>query len=148
MIKSNRQNKIIEIILSKNIDCQEDLLAELKLAGYNVTQATVSRDIKELNLTKEVAPEGGYRYALRKNAQKKEPLGNLREIMSFASLSADYAGNIVAVKCRPGMAQGICHAIDELDLSSVIATIAGDDTIFILTRSENSAQALTRQLSS
>ncbi|MDO5382593.1 MAG: arginine repressor [Eubacteriales bacterium] len=135
-MKLDRHKKILELIDEKNIGTQEELADELNKAGYNVTQATVSRDIRELNLTK-VSDDG-------KN-QRYAPLISTKPIMSEkyirvlkeGFMSMDMAQNILVIKTVPGMAMAVCAALDALKFNEIVGSIAGDDTIMCAIRSVN-----------
>lgn len=132
-MKISRHAKILEIIERNEIDTQEELAEELKKSAFNVTQATVSRDIKELRLIKVLSESGKYKYSALKehNIMLSERLVK----MFFESvLSIDYAGNIIVIKTFSGAASAAGEAIDDFDINDIIGTIAGDDTIFILIR--------------
>lgn len=148
-MKNKRQNLILKLVSEKNIGTQEELQQELNLNGVSVTQATVSRDIKELALIKTCTPAGKYKYAVpalkRDSIDKKDSM--ILTILSDAVISVDYAMNIVAVKCHVGMAQAVCAKLDNTELDNVVGTIAGDDTIFILMRSEKDSSRLVKELS-
>ncbi|HYE10063.1 MAG TPA: arginine repressor [Patescibacteria group bacterium] len=143
-MKISRHAKILEIIERREIDTQEDLAEELKKSGFNVTQATVSRDIKELRLIKVLTESGKYKYAaLREHDTMLSE--RLVKIFSESVLSIDYAGNIIVLKTFSGAAGGACEAIDVFDLPEIVGTIAGDDTIFILVRTaEQSEQVIEK----
>ena len=143
-MKKERHSKILELIDKYDISTQEDLLAKLLDCGVEVTQATVSRDIKELRLVKHPASDGQYKYSLAKNTDEKYM--KYYAIFAESVTSTDYAQNICLLKCHPGTAQAACAAIDALGISEVLGTIAGDDTIFILCRSERAAQNTKREL--
>lgn len=140
-MKISRHAKILELIEKKEIDTQEDLAEELKKSGFNVTQATVSRDIKELRLIKVLTESGAYKYAALKE-QDTMLSERLVKIFSESVLSIDYAGNIVVIKTFSGAAGGACEAIDVFDISEIVGTIAGDDTIFVLVRTEEQAEVI------
>lgn len=134
-MKYTRHSKILEVIEEREIETQEELASWLKQLGFNVTQATVSRDIKELRLIKVLTREGKYKYATIKNqdtGMSERTLKMLRN--SFVSI--DYAGNMIVVKTLVGSANAAAVAIDSLDIKEIIGSIAGDDTIFLLIRSE------------
>ena len=114
----------------------------LKQKGYDVTQATVSRDINELNIEKTVSSNGVNCYA---KAEKVHTV-KFHNIISEAVVNIDYAMNIVSIKCHSGLANAACAGLDMMNLSYVVGTIAGDDTIFVLTRTEGDARMLTRHL--
>ena len=136
---------ILELIQTHVIDKQEDLLVMLQNAGYKVTQATVSRDVKELQLVKAPDENGVMRYL----APLTEEVGrevDYHDIFRGAVLAIDSASNDVVIKCRTGMAQAACAALDSMEFASIVGTLAGDDTIFVITRGETQAQALVRDL--
>ncbi|MDD2574150.1 MAG: arginine repressor [Bacillota bacterium] len=137
-MKIARHAKILELIENKEIETQEELAEELKTCGFNITQATVSRDIKELRLIKILSDTGKYKYATIK-AHDSELADRHVKVFIDSVLKVDYATNMVVMKTIPGAAQGAAAAIDALDWSEVVGTIAGDDTIFVLTRSEKNA---------
>ena len=148
-MKSKRLNDIVDIILSNDIDTQETLLAHLKQRGYNVTQATVSRDINALSLVK-LPTATGFKYAL---PQKPEALisnakGLFDELIVSSIVSIDHALNTVCIKCKSGMAQAVCARIDMAQPANTVGTLAGEDTIFVLMRTENDAAILTNELNS
>ena len=143
-MKKERHSKILELIDRYDISTQEELLEKLLECGVEVTQATVSRDIKELRLVKHPAANGQYKYSLAKSTDEKYM--KYYAIFSESVTSTDYAQNICLLKCHPGTAQAACAAIDALGISEVLGTIAGDDTIFILCRSERAAQNTKREL--
>ncbi len=147
-MRSQRHQMIMKLVSEKCIDTQESLQAELAKKGFSVTQATVSRDIKELSLIKTIAPDGSYRYsipALKKSGMQEGGSAVLSFISESVS-SVDYAGNTVVVKCLSGMAQAVCAKLDDTGLDNVVGTLAGDDTIFILMRTESDAQRLLKEL--
>ncbi|MCH5323659.1 MAG: hypothetical protein J1E39_00455 [Eubacterium sp.] len=141
-MKKDRQAEILRLISTYEIETQEMLLDKLKESGYNVTQATVSRDINELGITKGVS-EYGINCYIRTSRARSSRFTN---IFSETVVSIDYAMNMVAVKCHPGMANAACAGLDIMDLSYVVGTIAGDDTVFILTRTESDAKTLCDRL--
>ncbi len=143
-MKKERHSKILELIDRYDISTQEELLEKLLECGVEVTQATVSRDIKELRLVKHPAANGQYKYSLAKSTDEKYM--KYYAIFSESVTSTDYAQNICLLKCHPGTAQAACAAIDALGISEVLGTIAGDDTIFILCRTERAAQNTKREL--
>ena len=110
-----------------------------------MTQATVSRDIKELRLVKSLDVNGAYRY-MNPHVETGENGVNYTDIFRNAVHSIDYASNDVVIKCHTGMAQAACAALDSMQWSMVVGTLAGDDTIFVITRSEQQAQVLVQEL--
>lgn len=134
-MKSKRQSKILELIKDYEIHTQDSLLLKLNESGFDTTQATVSRDIKELKLQKVVTREGKYKYiAATKSPQSFS--GSINSLFSTSVISIDNAGNIIVLKTISGMAQGICAAIDALEIEGILGTIAGDDTIFMVSKSD------------
>lgn len=132
-MKISRHSKILEIIENNVIETQEELAEQLKKSGINVTQATVSRDIKELRLIKVLTEDGRYKYAAMKeqNSMLRE---RLFKTFSETVLSVDYSGNIIVVKTFSGAANAAGEAIDAFDIKEIVGTVAGDNTIFILVR--------------
>lgn len=141
-MKNQRHELILEIINSQPVSTQEMLIELLAKRGVRTTQATLSRDIQQLSLVKQRDADGNYRYTF--------PVAVVEEKNLFAEsvLSVDYAMNTIVLKCRAGMAQGTCAAIDSVNHEGVVGTIAGDDTIFILVRSEADAKKLSRKFRS
>lgn len=144
-MKIRRHAKILEIINNNAIETQEELQAHLRQAGYDVTQATVSRDIKELRLSKTPDRSGGYRYVTAKSGQEHIS-SKFHSIFSGAVVRVQYAQNIVVVNCLPGMAQGACAAMDSLHWNQVVGTLAGDDTFLCIATDEQAAEDLTIEL--
>lgn len=144
-MKKRRQAKILEIISSNDIETQEQLQSMLHSSGYEVTQATISRDIKELRLVKELSSNGRYVYS---TGQKNNDSITKRTggIFNESIIRIDYALNTVVIKCFTGMANAACATIDSMNLDEIVGTIAGDDTIFILCRSEETAKIFTSKL--
>lgn len=134
-MKYSRHAKILEIIENHEIETQEELAEYLKKNGIHVTQATVSRDIKELRLIKVLAKSGRYKYASLKQ-QESAISDRLVKIFKDSILSIDSAGNIVVLKTLAGAANAAGAAVDALDIKEIVGTIAGDDTIFILVREQ------------
>lgn len=145
-MKYSRHSKILELIEKYQIETQEELAEKLKEHGMDVTQATVSRDIKELRLIKVMVDDEHYRYA--PISQSEGTITNrLLTIFTESFVSCDYANNIVVIKTLPGMAQASASAVDALKWSDIIGTIAGDDTIMVVCRAELIAEALVNKLS-
>lgn len=133
-MKTKRHKKIREIIESKNIETQFQLTDELKSFGYDVTQATVSRDIKELGLLKVATGENSFRYAFASDVVVGNSLDRSKRMMRDNILKAIYSQNIVIIKTLPGTAQGVASCVDSLGWLEILGTVAGDDTIFLVTR--------------
>lgn len=144
-MKISRHAKILEVIERNPIETQEELAEELKKSGYNITQATVSRDIKELKLVKVLDENGIYKYATLKE-QDSMLSERLVKVFAESVLSVDYAGNIVVVKTFSGAANAAAEAIDVLDFKEMVGTIAGDDTIFILVRNLDNVEVVIDRL--
>lgn len=144
-MKSKRQTAILEIIQTKKIDTQEELMRALQERGFPVTQATVSRDIKELRLIKVQDGGGMYHYSVVRQ-ETKHISSKFSAIFSDAVVSVDDACNLVVVKCHAGMAQAACAALDSLHWPTVIGTLAGDDTFVCITKSPEEAVALVAEL--
>lgn len=142
-MKRKRQTKILEIIQKYDVNTQEGLLDLLKDEGIDATQATISRDIREMKLVK-VSSNGAYKYAAPDSAPQKTAF---QDIIINSVTSVDSAMNIVVLKCHTGMAQAACAAFDSFGFPDVVGTIAGDDTIFALAKTENAAQNLCSILS-
>lgn len=144
-MKVKRQAKILEIIQSRSIETQDELIRALEEAGYRATQATVSRDIKELRLIKILNGDGKYCYSVMKVGGEQAPT-KFMSIFHDAVSSIDFAGNLVVVKCLSGMAQAACAAMDSLQWESVVGTLAGEDTFVCITRTNECAVELAEQL--
>ena len=138
-MKNNRQNLILEIISQENIETQEQLLARLQERGITSTQATISRDIKQMHLVKEPVGHGVYKYAVSGNRTKLNFAEKLRTIFRESITGVDYAQNIVVLKTMPGLASAACSALDNMNYSMLIGTLAGDDTAFLVMRDTESA---------
>lgn len=146
MMKARRHEKILELIGDHAIDTQDELLTLLGESGFPVTQATISRDIKELRLVKTLTPDGRYRYAVQAAPEKSEMSGKFLTIFSESVREIESAGNLVVIKCYTGMANAVCAALDSLNWTGVVGTIAGDDTIFLAVRDDHTARDLVMQL--
>lgn len=144
-MKKNRQEKIIELINTRVIDTQEELQKALNELGFSVTQATVSRDIKEMRIVKALDLNGVYRYTINQAAYKQSEV-KYNEIFANSVVQVQSAMNDVVIKCHVGMAQGACTALDSMFGNLMIGTLAGDDTILAITHSEADAQALVRKI--
>ena len=145
-MKSQRQAKIIEIISNKNVETQEQLLEELLKAGFRSTQATISRDIKELHIVKELTTFGTYRYTTANDELTGSFSTKLNTIFREAITRFDYARNMVVIHTLPGLASAAASAIDAMNMSVVLGTIGGDDTVFVVMRDENAASAFVGEI--
>ena len=131
-MKNDRQNQLLQIISEEIIETQEQLLERLLAKGIKSTQATISRDIKELHLIKEPAGQGRYRYAVSAHRTKLNFADKLRTIFRESVVSVEAAQNIVVLKTIEGMAQGAAFALDNMGDTDIVGTLAGDDTIFLV----------------
>ena len=150
-MKPNRQAKILELIEKKDIETQEQLLQELELCGFSTTQATISRDIKELRIIKELGVNGTYRYSATSKQAEPTCSAKLNSIFKQSVVACDHAQNIVVIKTMPGLASAACSAIDAMNFEMIVGTLAGDDTAFLVMRDNSSANAfcsdIRRQIS-
>lgn len=147
-MKSQRQAKILEIISNKNIETQEQLLAELQAEGFRGTQATISRDIKDLRIVKELTSLGTYRYTTSSSDLGSSFSARLNTIFRECVISFDYAQNIIVVRTLPGLASAAGSAIDAMNLNTIVGTLAGDDTVMIVMRDTNAAATLCGEIKS
>lgn len=141
MSKIQRHIKIRELITEKEIETQDDLVDHLKSLGYNVTQATVSRDIKELHLVKVPSINGTYKYSLPAD-QRFNPLDKLKRLIMDAFVKIDHASHFIVLKTLPGNAHAVGVLIDNLDWQEIMGTICGDDTCLIICKTELDTQAI------
>lgn len=144
-MKSKRHSKILEIIASKDIETQEELAEELKNSGFDVTQATVSRDIKMLKLIKVLEANGKYKY-LAISPEYTKISDKLASIFSNTVIHVENVDKMVVVKTIAGSASVAAEAIDTLNLNEIAGTIAGDNTIFILVRTQEKAEELVEKI--
>ena len=145
-MKNERQNKILEIIASREIETQEQLQEQLQLQGISCTQATISRDIKQLHLVKEPVGQGRYRYAASVHRHSLNVADKLRTIFRESIVSVDSAQNIVVIKTMSGLANGAAAAIDGMGISSMVGSLAGDDTALLIMRDREDAVLLCEEL--
>ncbi len=147
-MKTKRQAKIMEIISTTNVETQEQLLQELQEAGFTCTQATISRDIKELRIVKELTTLGTYRYTTSSRELPGTFSTRLNTIFHQSVTSYDYAQNMVVIHTLPGLASAAASAVDAMNMSVVLGTLAGDDTVFIVMRDSNAAAAFCGEIKS
>jgi transcriptional regulator of arginine metabolism len=145
-MKISRQSKIIELINKYDIETQEELADRLMKDGYNVTQATVSRDIRELKLTKVAVDGGKQKYIVLQKAETGM-IEKYARVLRDGFVSMDMAQNIMVVKTVPGMAMAVAAALDSLQLSSIVGCIAGDDTVMCAIRTTDETVAVMEKLS-
>ena len=140
-MKNDRQSMILEIISQENIETQEQLLSRLQERGITSTQATISRDIKQLRLVKELAPSGSYRYVAADRQEGKSSAGRLRNIFKEGVVSVEAAQNLVVVKTMPGLASAACSALDGMEIAGMVGSLAGGGTGMLIMRDSASAEA-------
>jgi transcriptional regulator of arginine metabolism len=145
-MKPRRQIKILEIIRNHAVETQDELAGLLRADGIEVTQATVSRDIKELKLVKVPSGAGGYHYSLPAEAGGGDQLEKLRRYMIDAVVSIDYTGNLILIKCLPGTANAVAVIMDRINWREVVGTVAGDDTILVIVRDPNLVDDMVTRL--
>ncbi|MGM1020647.1 MAG: transcriptional regulator AhrC/ArgR [Bacillota bacterium] len=144
-MKGQRHIKIREIISQREIETQDDLVEALRKAGFQVTQATVSRDIKELLLIKVPMDDGRYKYSMPSD-QRYNPAQKLKRTLVDNFLHIDYTTNLIVMKCLPGTANSIAALLDNIEWSEIMGTISGDDTILIICRSEENSETIVNRL--
>ena len=144
-MKSKRPDRILELIAKHEIETQDDMMNRLREEGFSVTQATVSRDLKELKLTKTLTSRGTYRYCqpVRHHISSN---AKLSRAMVESITHVDYSLHTVVLKTYPGMAQAVASGVDALNLSEILGCVAGDDTIIVVTRGEEYAEELSEML--
>ena len=141
-MKSQRQKLILDLVARGDVETQSQLMDALEAAGISATQATLSRDIKELRLVKELSPEGKYRYAAReeKDEPRDEVDPRLRTIFREGVVSCDRAQNLIVIKALPGLAQAVCSAVDAMGIPGLLGSVGGDDTAFLAMRDTEAAE--------
>ena len=145
-MKSQRQAKIMEIISTRNVETQEQLLESLREAGYHSTHATISRDIKALRIVKDLTSMGTYRYTTAQGDVTSSFSSRLNTIFRECVTGLDYAQNIVVIHTLPGLASAAGSAIDAMDLSVILGCLAGDDTVMVVMRDNNAAAAFCGEI--
>ena len=145
-LKSQRQAKILEIIADRNVETQEQLLAALQSEGFRGTQATISRDIKELRIVKELTSLGTYRYTTSTSEITGTFTSRMNTIFRECVVKFDYAQNIVVIHTIPGLASAAASAIDAMNMSAVVGSLAGDDTVMIVMRDMNAAASFCGEI--
>ena len=144
-MKSNRQSVILEIIATQEIETQNQLLQALEQRGIRTTQATLSRDIRDMHLTKETVPGGGYRYVSARR-ETDDHLLRLRKIFKESVVSYDIAQNLFVIRTLPGLASAACSAMDAMKVKGLVGTLAGDDTAFLAMCDNAAAQELYEEI--
>ncbi len=145
-MKTQRQAKILEIVTTRDVETQEQLLQELQDAGFYSTQATISRDIKELRIVKELTSFGTYRYTTSSKEVSGTFSTRLNTIFRECVTGYDYAQNLVVIHTLPGLASAAGSAVDAMNMSFVLGTLAGDDTVMIVMRDTNAAAAFCSEI--
>ena len=146
-MKPGRQSVILDIITHQNIETQRQLQEALLERGVKSTQATLSRDIKDMRLVKELGPSGSYRYTVSGRSDNDDAKQRLQKILRESVISYNTAMNILVIKTLPGMAQAAASALDSMHLQDVVGTIAGDDTVFCAASGIDEAKALVMTIS-
>lgn len=144
-MKFQRQAAIIDLISNHEIDTQEELTARLREMGFHSTQATISRDIKELRLIKIASSNGGYKYSIAESEQDSGLVPRVRNIFRECVIKVDVAQNLVVIKTITGMANAAAFALDTMKISEIVGTIAGDDNVLIILRDNESAENFFEQ---
>ena len=145
-MKNERQSKILEIIKAEPIETQEQLQQSLFDLGIHCTQATISRDIKQLHLIKEPIGQGKYRYAISIQRKRLNIADKLRTILRESIVSVNYAQNLVVIKTMSGLAGAAAKALDSMRISGVLGTVAGDDTVLLVLQDTESASNLCDEI--
>ena len=144
-MKSGRQSEILRIIAERDIETQNQLLEALAACGIKSSQATLSRDIKDMRLVKELGPNGTYRYAAP-HSVADDTEERLTKIFRESIVSYDVAQNLFIIRTLPGLANGACSAIDAMHVEGLVGTLAGDDTAFLAMRDQEAAQKLYHEI--
>ena len=144
-MKTRRHAKILELIRERDIETQDELLRHLREAGFDVTQATVSRDIKELRLIKTLSGSGRYKYSTGSDGSA-DMSSKFHSLLTDSALSVDYAMNMLVIKCMNGMAQAVCASMDAMYWKDFVGTLAGEDTILVVCRTEAAARETMEEL--
>ena len=144
-MKNERQEKILDLISRYEIETQDEMIEKLRNDGYNVTQATISRDMRELKLTKVLTSRGSYKYTVN---YTRNPSTNVKfnNAVVDSIVSVDYAGNNIVLKTYPGLAQAVGSSVDALNISSILGCVAGDDTVIIVTKDIDASKDISEKL--
>jgi transcriptional regulator of arginine metabolism len=144
--KTKRHAKVLEIIRGKSIETQEDLAASLQKEGFEVTQATVSRDIKELGITKTPTGSGRYRYVVPKERAFEDSRRRMGRLLRDSVVSIDYSENLLVIRTLTGNAHAVAAVIDNTGIPEIVGTIAGDDTILIVVKPKSAVISVMERL--
>ena len=145
-MKNNRQSMILDIIAKEHIETQEQLLEQLRQRGVASTQATISRDIKQMHLIKEPVGQGVYRYAVSVNRARLNVADKLRTIFKESITSVDSAQNMVVIKTLSGLAGGACEALDHMDIAGLVGSLAGENTVFVVMKDNACAETFCQEI--
>ena len=146
MMKLGRQSVIMEIISERDIETQNQLMEALAERGVKSTQATLSRDIRDMRLVKELGPKGNYRYVAAAKQDTPDLDQRLKKIFKESVISYDLAQNILVIKTLPGLANGACSALDGMNIEGLVGTLAGDDTAFLALKDNVCALNLYKEI--
>ena len=146
MMKLARQSVIMEIITERDIETQNQLMEALAERGVKSTQATLSRDIRDMRLVKELGPKGNYRYVAAAKQETPDLDARLKKIFKESLVSYDVAQNFVVLRTLPGLANGACSALDGMEIEGLVGTLAGDDTAFLAMKDNTSAMNLYKEI--
>lgn len=145
-LKSSRQSVILQVISEQEIETQGQLIKALAERGVASTQATLSRDIKQLHLVKELGKNGKYHYVVSGRAQHNDREVRLRKIFRESVTSYAVAQNIIVIKTLPGLASGACFTLDSMHIETLVGTLAGDDTAFLVMKDNKSAEEFCHEI--
>lgn len=145
-MKSKRQEKILELIREFEIETQEELIFYLNKYGFEATQATISRDIRELKLTKIVGRSGNYCYASHERQPSPAPMPKFNGVLVDSITKVSYANNIIVLKTFPGLANAVGSGIDAIHAPEILGCVAGDDTIFVVLTDEVAAKDVSEKI--
>ena len=145
-MKTQRHQAIIKLISEHEIETQDELIEKLNADGYRVTQATISRDIRELKISKVLGGGGTYHYVLPGHVDTGHAKSSFKNAYASAIINIDSVGNIIVVKTHPGLAQAVAAGIDAMHSKEILGCVAGDDTIIIVTRSEESSIEISQKI--
>jgi transcriptional regulator of arginine metabolism len=144
-VKNGRQEKILELISKYEIETQDEMINRLRADGYNVTQATISRDMRELKLAKVLTARGSYKYVVNQSRSHSNNV-KINNAMVDSIVSVNYSGNNIVVKTFPGLAQAVASGVDALNIHNILGCVGGDDTIIIVTTDVESSKDISEKI--
>ncbi|MBQ7383714.1 MAG: arginine repressor [Clostridia bacterium] len=144
-MKNERQEKILELISKHEIETQDDMISKLRADGFNVTQATISRDMRELKLTKVLTARGTYKYTVNHSRNHSNNV-KFNNAVVDSIISVDFAGNCIVLKTYPGLAQAVASGVDSLNISNILGCVGGDDTIIVVVRDAEAAKDISEKI--